>query len=341
MKKLFIHNLLFRLIGPLFIGTIMYLLILLINNSIGQVGDLFASQELYLCVFLVYLILEVSRIFIIQVSKWTSSFSFSRQVIAQFLVASGILILSIYFVIKFYYQEVLGFAASGSEYAIFFSIYGFMLIMYLALHFSHLFLYKENKLKLEEEKVLKEGLEFEFRNFKRGMNPNLLLESLESLIVISEEKIDSADELIDELSVVYRYILSNNRSELSSVNDELDAVQHLINLFWYQGIDVDFKTTKFDDELCVPGTFMTVIEWLIRASIHSTMQYLTISIFCEKDFIVVSSSRKEKLSPPKLDLIDINRTYQFYTEHPIDINTEEGETIIKVPLLIPTEPVAV
>ena len=338
MKKLFIHNLLFRLIGPVLIGLVIYLLILLINNSIGQLDELFASDEVYLCIGLVYLIMEMVRLTMMLVGKKIEEWPFYKQVLAQFMVAMAIMVLIIYVGVEFYFSQFLGYHPSSSEFNIFLGTYGFMVIMYLTLHFSHMFLYKENKLKFEEEEILKESLEFEFRNFKRGMNPNLLLESLESLIAISDEQIDSADELIDELSVVYRYILSSNRSELAELGEELTAVQHLINLFWYQGIDVDFRQNASNDTLCVPGTLLTIVEWLIRASIHSTIQSLEIEIIIHDDDLVLVSTRKEKLSPPLLDISDIERAYQFYTEKQIRVSTNADITEIRIPILIPTEP---
>lgn len=338
MKKLFIHNLLFRLVGPVFIGLVIYLLILLINNSIAQLDEFFASTEVYLCIVLVYLILELVRFAMILVERRAEKWTFSKQVLAQFLVAMACMAFVVYMVVEAYFSRVLGYNPSAAEFNIFLGIYGFMVMMYLTLHFSHLFLYKENKMKFEEEEILKESLEFEFRNFKRGMNPNLLLESLESLIAISDEQIDSADELIDELSVVYRYILSSNRSELAALQEELTAVQHLINLFWYQGIDVDFKQNASGEALCVPGTLLTIVEWLIRASIHSSMQSLEVEIVIHEDDLVLVSTRKEKLSPPVLDIADIERAYEFYTEKKIRFSSDAEITEIRIPILIPTEP---
>jgi len=43
MRKLFIHHPLFRLLSPLFSGILVYLLLLLINNNIGQLQEAFLS----------------------------------------------------------------------------------------------------------------------------------------------------------------------------------------------------------------------------------------------------------------------------------------------------------
>jgi len=60
MKHYFFHNAIFRLVAPAIYGLLLYLLILLINNNVTQVNDLFITQELYVVIFLTYLSFEVS-----------------------------------------------------------------------------------------------------------------------------------------------------------------------------------------------------------------------------------------------------------------------------------------
>jgi hypothetical protein len=45
MKRYFIHSSFFRLVAPPAFGVLAYLLILLINNNVAQVNDIFNSQE--------------------------------------------------------------------------------------------------------------------------------------------------------------------------------------------------------------------------------------------------------------------------------------------------------
>ena len=61
MNKLFIHTPVFRFLSPIFSGIVGYLLILLINNNIGQLQEEFLSQELYVCIALSYIVHEFSR----------------------------------------------------------------------------------------------------------------------------------------------------------------------------------------------------------------------------------------------------------------------------------------
>ncbi len=336
MRSLFIHNVFFRLIGPAFIGTTIYLLILLINNSVELLDDLFANQELYLCVALAYVVFEANRLAIIVIHAKTQKLAFWIQMSMQLLGATSIMLLAVGFAVKYYFENFLGYPPSSSEYWIFFAIYGFSTILYLTLHFSNLFLYKENRMRIEKEEFLREGLEFEFRNFKREMNPNLLLESLESLIAMIDGKPDTADELIDELSVVYRYILGSKSSELVPVTEELQTVQHLINLFWYQGKDIDFQQ-HIQTGLCVPGIFLHIVEWLVKSSIHSTVNPMRIDVTSIDNTIIVESERKERLAASDLELKDFERAYEFYSADSIAVSKEEGYILIKIPMLLEEE----
>ena len=340
MKKLFVNNVIFRWVGPFFVGLVIYLLILLLQNTISSLGEIFASQELYLCVAIAYFNFEYARFCVLflkpKKSNWPLFIVPSLQIIATFI---GLLAV-IYLAVTFYYRLELGYDPSLVELSVFFHLYGFATILYLTIHFSHFFLFEENKVKMEEAQHQAKHIAFEFRNFKKDMNPELLMESLESLISIIERDIGTADELIDELSVVYRYILGNRSSELVPVKKELDVVQHLINLFWYQGKDIDFKY-EVGDVLCVPGTFLTAVEWLIRSSIHSSMRSFSISIFQSSEDIRIESNRKSKLNPSSVDFSDLNTSYAFYTHRRIEVKETNGVTAMEVPFLLQAEPLAV
>ena len=59
--------------------------------------------------------------------------------------------------------------------------------------------------------IIKRNVEANFLKFKKDINPNLLFESLEALIVLMGTSKDKSDDFIDYLSQVYRYILSKKK----------------------------------------------------------------------------------------------------------------------------------
>ncbi|RQH16787.1 histidine kinase, partial [Okeania hirsuta] len=61
MKKVFLHNALFRILSPCFSGVMAYVLILLFNNNVEQLFEQFLGIELTLCILLAYGVQEISR----------------------------------------------------------------------------------------------------------------------------------------------------------------------------------------------------------------------------------------------------------------------------------------
>jgi xanthine/uracil permease len=70
MKKYFIHNAFFRLLAPPVYGVLIYLIILLINNSLLQVNELFSGKEVYMCIGLTFLCFESARVIILLLNRF-------------------------------------------------------------------------------------------------------------------------------------------------------------------------------------------------------------------------------------------------------------------------------
>ena len=94
MNKLFIHTPVFRFLSPFFGGTVAYLLILLINNNIGQLQEEFLSQELYVCIALSFIVHEFSR-FLLWLFKFIPNFFSTAFMLLIYIVIS--LLVSGYF----------------------------------------------------------------------------------------------------------------------------------------------------------------------------------------------------------------------------------------------------
>ncbi|MBL4568467.1 MAG: hypothetical protein JKY69_01970, partial [Flavobacteriaceae bacterium] len=179
MRKLFIHNPVFRLLSPVFSGVMGYLLILLINNNVGQLQEQFLGQELYVCIGLSYIIQEFSRGLLL-LFNWLPKFTSQVLMLSFQLIISLLLSISVITIsISTYYTTVLGFSASYDELFLFNAIFCSITFIYILLYTSHQYLFKVNTQKLESELLFKQNIEEDFKQFKRGINPNLLFESFE------------------------------------------------------------------------------------------------------------------------------------------------------------------
>jgi hypothetical protein len=337
MKELFIHRPLFRLLSPVFTGTIVYLLILMVNNNVEQLQEQFLGEELYICIGLAYIIQEFSRgllLFFTRLPKFVSVFiEMILQVVLSIILCIGVVTLSIIF----YYKIVLGFSPNSEELWVFNSIFSVVMMIYIFLFISHQYLYKVNTKNLENELLIKQNVEKDFTQFENEINPGLLLESFESLIVLMQYDKDKADEFIDSLSLIYRHILASKSKQLISIQEEIDVLQNLQDLFNqlpYRNIQIENSIKS--DFLVVPGSLLMIIEEIVRSTIISTNLQLKIEILDVDDTLYIQYRSKDRISKGFMEenLSEIIRAYSIYSDEKILFNKEDGnKRILTLPKL--------
>ncbi len=336
MKKLFIHHGLFRLLSPLFSGTLVYLLILLINNNIGQVQESFLGQELYVCIGLAYVIQEYARLSLLAFDRLGKSVSFLTHLLLQVVTSIGVCVLLVSLSMYFYFNYVLGYTPNFRELLIFNSLFALITLIYVILYRSHQFLYMINTERINREVEAKKGIEADFAMFKKGINPRLLFESLEAILVIMKSAPEEAESLSDHFSAVYRYLLSKRVNELVPVSEEIDILQDHIKLFNhlpYRKVELQLDDLK--DSWTVPGSFLMLSEKIIRSTIPSENKRLKLSIDDKEDRIEFHYETEEVLNGglDKSSLKDINKSYSFYSDRDIQLSEGVSYKTIKLPKL--------
>lgn len=336
MNKLFIHTPIFRFLSPIFSGVVAYLLILLINNNIGQLQDEFLSQELYVCIVLSYIVHEFSRLLLWVFKKIPlflgTIFTLIIQIVFCLLLSAGIITC----IFSLYYKYVSGFSPSTEELFTFNSIYCTIPIVFVLLDVSHQYLYKINTSKLENELLIKQNIEEEFKQFKKEVNPNLLFESLEVLLILIKEDTHKVDDFIDHLASIYRYILSSKKSQLVSVSEEINVLNELIaiyNYLPYKKIKVVIEENL--DFLIVPGTLLYIIEQIIKTTIVSTNVDLAIKIAKNDANFTFSYLKEDKITAffTIRNIEDLIGVYSIYSEESIQLIEEKGVRTISIPIL--------
>ncbi len=336
MKKLFIHHPLFRLLSPLFSGTLVYLLILLINNNIGQLEEAFLGQELYVCIGLAYLIQEYARLSLLGFARLKKPSSFPMKLLLHLISSIALCIGLVSLAMFLYFTEVLGYTPNGRELFIFNIIFVVVTMIYLILYLSHQFLYKINTERLAMETANKQEVEADFLKFKRGINPDLLFESLESLLVLMKKRPDAAEAQSDYFSSVYRYILSKKNRELVPIGEELNVLNEFLGLFAYLPYrKIQLKGTGPNKVWVVPGSVLAIVERIIRTTIASEDQKLLLELGEDADSIKIKYRPEERLLQGfrMEDLADVARNYEFYSDRPLKILEEAPYRTIEIPKL--------
>lgn len=348
MKKIFIHNPFFRLLVPPVYGVLVYLLILLINNDVSQISEIFMGQEVYACIVLSFLLSEVLRLnIIINDNFFPSGFSTVNRMLLQSATGIFLSIIVISLAISAYFEHILEFSITETQLIIFNSIYVVSSLLYNLLFFSNTYMYKQNAERLENERLLTESVEAELAQFKNEVNPLLLYDALETLITLIHRDTEEAENYIDHLSAIYRYILSHRKVELTTLEDELKAVNHVIHLLNYKHDNhITFESNINDMHLpVVPGTFPTLIENIVRNTIINKYTPLQIKLYMEPEdgYIVIQSKLNDKLTAngrDKSTFENIQKSYSYYTEKPVVKVKAYDFSYFKIPLMELKEEVA-
>ncbi len=106
----------------------------------------------------------------------------------------------------------------------------------------------------ETEQVEKLHLESQFQSLQSQLNPHFLFNSLNVLSSLIAENPRRAEDFVDELSNVYRYLLRSNERELATVGEELRFIRsffHLLETRHDTGVSmkINVRPESFDKKL--------------------------------------------------------------------------------------------
>jgi sensor histidine kinase YesM len=338
MKKLFIHNIIFRICAPMLYGVLVYLLILLVNNNLNELLKIYSNKELYVCLALSYLSMESLRGTVVLLANLLTRIHRKYRTVIQTLASLCVSLVIVYLGVFTYFKYVEGYSVGWFEMRLFFVIFGFTAVLYNILYSSNEYLLRENTVQLNLEAKLRDKVEADFATFKNDINPEFLYESLESILQSLYVDVNDAEDQVDLLASVYRYQLMNRDKELVGLADELNALKSLISLFNYRYYGQIKLTSKLDamfDAHVVPGSLLIAIDAIIRNTLMAREAAFSITLYEEEDgYIVMQHKLNDKLILHEESLsafARIQRVYSFFSDVPFVQVKAYGENYIKFP----------
>jgi hypothetical protein len=307
-----------------------------LNNDVEQLQGEFLGEELYVCIGLSYIIQEFSRGLLLIFRRIPKVGSTSMNILFQILISLVLCIVIVTIAITQYYKHVVGYSANAEDILMFDSIFSVITFIYILLFISHQYLYKINSEKLEQEELIKQNIEDDFRQFKRGINPHLLFESFEALIILMHQNKDEADEFIDHLATIYRYILSSKDRQLVEAKEEYDnllELEKLFNKLPYRTVKIEYSIIS--NFLIVPGSLLFLIELIVRKTIMSSSIQLQIEIKESEGIVTIVYRTHDKINSKLVleDFEEISRVYSIYSQHKITLKDTGLERTISFPKL--------
>ncbi|KAA9357679.1 histidine kinase [Larkinella humicola] len=134
----------------------------------------------------------------------------------------------------------------------------------------------------ENELLRQATLQHQLDSLKMKINPHFLFNSLTSLSSLIGEDQKQAEQFVDQLAKVYRYLLQANTQALVSLQTELEFVANysaLLQTRYGPALRVDLPAdSAFSDTLLPPLTLQLLIDNAIKHNVMSTGKPLSISL---------------------------------------------------------------
>lgn len=192
----------------------------------------------------------------------------------------------------------------------------------------------------EKEELKRESISAEYEALKSQINPHFLFNSLNTLSSLIDENPKTANDFVQKLSSVYRYLLTQRDKEMVQIKEELafvDAYIYLNQIRFGTNLKVSVDVPKeLADKKIVTLALQILIENAIKHNIISAGKplYIYMGIVNEKFIVKNNLQRKQVMNESNgIGLNNIVHRYSFLTESEIEITETNEEFTVALPLL--------
>jgi sensor histidine kinase YesM len=187
--------------------------------------------------------------------------------------------------------------------------------------------------------------EMELKILQQKVDPHFLFNNLNVLSSLIDLDPNAANEFLDKLAKLYRYILHTQNAEVVSLGEELDFAKDYVYLLQKRfGAAYEFKWQVMPADanglMIVPTALQSLLENVVKHNAGSGKDPLRVEIRIEDNQLTVSNkiSPKEKSNQASgTGLQNLIDRYALLTDRRIEIGKEEQTFTVKLPLLEITE----
>lgn len=193
---------------------------------------------------------------------------------------------------------------------------------------------------VRSERLEKEKIATQYESLRNQVNPHFLFNSLNALSELVYEDQELAVRYIRQLSQVYRYVLDSRNLEVVSLHDELEFLESFIflqKIRFGENLNIQLDVPKNESVYILPLSLQILMENAIKHNVVSEADPLNINLgLRDNKYIVFSNKIKPKKSMDEgtgIGLENIKMRYKYLTEHPVVIQEDSDEFIVKIPIL--------
>ncbi|WP_128543545.1 sensor histidine kinase [Larkinella soli] len=201
---------------------------------------------------------------------------------------------------------------------------------------------KQLEAELSVQQLRQEMSEVQMRALQAQLNPHFLFNSLNSLSSLITDEPRKAEQFVDEMASVYRYLLQNNDNELTTLSRELTFIHsyyHLLQTRYGRGIGLEIDV----DELYLnyrlpPLTLQLLLENAVKHNIVSGDQPLKIRISTSgQGWLTVRNNLQRKpldrVKSTKKGLLNILTKYQLLGMPAPTFQETAEDFVVSLPLI--------
>ena len=214
-------------------------------------------------------------------------------------------------------------------------------LIFETLYESDYMLGKYKETVLEKEAMQQASLQQEFETLKGQVNPHFLFNCFNTLSSLIAEDKKKADQFLDELSKVYRYLLRNNEDGLSTVANEIKFIESYYQLLLTrhgEAVQIHIEIDKRYDSYLLPSlTLQLLVENVVKHNVLSKNKPLVIDIFTTAgNKLVVNNNlqrRTAKAPGNKVGLENIRSKYKLLDQPGFRILEDKNNFTVVLPLI--------
>lgn len=205
-----------------------------------------------------------------------------------------------------------------------------------------IYIMEKNRESLAEKEILKQmSLQQEFEVLKSQVNPHFLFNCFNTLSSLIAEDAGKAEVFLDELSKVYRYLLRNNESGLSTLQGELRFIRSYFGLLKTrhgEAVQFQIETDKRYDNYLLPSlSLQLLVENAVKHNVLSRNIPLTIEIFTTAgNRLVVNNNlqrRTVKSASNRIGLENIKAKYELLKQKGFQVMEDNKNFTVVLPLI--------
>lgn len=193
----------------------------------------------------------------------------------------------------------------------------------------------------EAEELKKENLQTQLDSLKQQVNPHFLFNSLNTLSYLIGDDTERAEDFLNELCKVYRYLLRTNEHELTDLNTELHFIRsyfHLLKTRYGESLHLHVAIDPAYETYLLPSlTLQLLVENAVKHNVIDKIQPLTVRICTQPDgSLMVCNTLQRKPQPllsTQVGLRNIAAKFRLLGQGDIRIEETTDQFSVTVPLM--------